>query len=297
VDIGLGLPTARARRNGAARSGSDREVILAWARAADRGGFSTLATTDRLVYPTYDGLTALAAAAAVTERCRLTTAVLVAPLYQNVALLAKQAATVDRISGGRLVLGLAVGSRRDDFAASGVPMIGRGERLEDQLAEIQRTWAGERRGFAGAVGPAPVRTEGPEIVLGGHAPAAIARAARLADGWIAGAGGPEMFRRGAAAFTAEWQRAGREGRPRLLALAYFAAGDAAEEAVADHVGDYYAFAPPYANQVARTAAVGESQIGEMVKTYENDGCDELILMPCSAEPEQVDLARAAAGLG
>src|SRR2546423_11005399 len=112
MEIGIGLP--------AAIPGVDGRTVIEWARRADAQGFSWLGVIDRLVYPNYEPLIALAAAAAVTQRARLVTAVLLAPLHANSALLAKQAATIDRLSGGRLVLGLGVGSRPDDFDASGV---------------------------------------------------------------------------------------------------------------------------------------------------------------------------------
>ncbi len=64
------------------------------------------------------GSTALAAAAAVTERIRLTTDILLAPLHENTALFAKQAATIHHLSGGRLVLGLGIGARTDDYELS-----------------------------------------------------------------------------------------------------------------------------------------------------------------------------------
>jgi alkanesulfonate monooxygenase SsuD/methylene tetrahydromethanopterin reductase-like flavin-dependent oxidoreductase (luciferase family) len=119
------------------------------------------------VYPTYEELLALSAAAAVTSRIRLTTGVLLVPLYTNTALFAKQAASLDRLSGGRLVLGLGLGGREDDFAASGVSTQGRGSRLEEQVAMMGRVWSGEESGTAGAIGPEPVRSGGPEIILGG----------------------------------------------------------------------------------------------------------------------------------
>ncbi|EPJ42058.1 hypothetical protein STAFG_0870 [Streptomyces afghaniensis 772] len=74
---------------------------MEWARRAEEAGFSTLGTIGRLVYPGYEELVALSAAAAVTSRIRLTTGVLLGPLYTNSALLAKQAASIDRLSGGR----------------------------------------------------------------------------------------------------------------------------------------------------------------------------------------------------
>src|SRR5919199_5064488 len=100
MDIGIGLPNAVA--------GVDRAGIVDWARRAEERGFSTLGTIDRLVYGNYESLIALAAAAAVTERIRLTTDILLGPFRGNGAVLAKQAATIDSLSDGRLTLGIAV---------------------------------------------------------------------------------------------------------------------------------------------------------------------------------------------
>src|SRR5512132_864426 len=112
MDIGIGLPNAVPR--------VDRAGIVEWARRAEQAGFSSLGTIDRIVYPNYESLIALAAAAAVTERIRLATDILIAPLRSNTALLAKQAATIDQLSRGRLVLGLAPGGRQDDYEVSGL---------------------------------------------------------------------------------------------------------------------------------------------------------------------------------
>src|SRR5579872_3103060 len=122
MDVGVGLP--------ATIPGVAGPAIVAWARRGEERGFASLGTIDRLVYGNHEPLTALAAAAAVTERARLTTAILIAPLRSNAALLAKQAATVDSLSGGRLVLGMAVGGREDDYAASGVDFHRRGRLLD-----------------------------------------------------------------------------------------------------------------------------------------------------------------------
>jgi alkanesulfonate monooxygenase SsuD/methylene tetrahydromethanopterin reductase-like flavin-dependent oxidoreductase (luciferase family) len=91
MEIGLGLPTSVPGISG-------REVTR-WAIEGERAGFSTLAVLDRLVFDSYECLTALAAAA-VTERARLATAVALGPVRGSGALLAKQAASVDRLSDG-----------------------------------------------------------------------------------------------------------------------------------------------------------------------------------------------------
>ena len=106
MDIGVGLPATIPQ--------VEAGQILDWARAADQQGFASLGIIDRLVYGNQEPLVTLAAVAGVTERVRLVTSILLAPLRTNAALLAKQAATIDHLSGGRLVLGMAVGGRQRD---------------------------------------------------------------------------------------------------------------------------------------------------------------------------------------
>jgi alkanesulfonate monooxygenase SsuD/methylene tetrahydromethanopterin reductase-like flavin-dependent oxidoreductase (luciferase family) len=285
VDIGLGLPNTV--------PGVAGHTLVDWAREGERAGFRTLATLDRIVYDSHETLTVLAAAAAVTQRVRLTTAILIAPLRTNTALLAKQAATVDQLSGGRLTLGMAVGARPDDFRASGTTPEGRGDRFDRQLDEMTRIWTGERRGFAGGIGPTPPAGGRPELVLGGHAERAVRRAASRADGWISGSGGVGMFAEGAEMMRAAWHDAGRPDGPRLLALAYFALGEQANELAEGYIGDYYGFAKPYARMVLGNAAVGEDRLHKLVDGFQQAGCDELILAPCSSDIEQLKLVSSA----
>src|ERR671922_1042338 len=127
MDIGIGLPSTI--------PGIPGRLILEWATAAEEAGFSTLGTIDRVVYANLETVPTMAAAAAVTERIGLTTAILIAPYRGNGALLAKQLATVDSISGGRLSVGIAVGGREDDYEATGSPFKERGHVFDQQLAE------------------------------------------------------------------------------------------------------------------------------------------------------------------
>ncbi len=279
MEIGIGLP--------ATIRGVDGRTLVEWARRAEQHGFSTLGVIDRLVYANYEPLIALAAAAAVTERIRLTTAVLLGPLRTDTALLAKEAASVDALSGGRLVLGIAIGGREDDYQAAGADFHRRGRTLDRQLAEMKRIWSGESRGFAGAIGPAPARTGGPEIIVGGGAEAAIRRAARHGDGWIAGGGGPEMFKRGADAVKAAWTAAGRSGAPRLLALSYFSLGAGAQAHAGAYLRDYYGFAGPFAERIAESAATSAEMVKGYAAAFEDAGCDELIFFPSSTDLDQV----------
>lgn len=120
------------------------------------------------------------------------TAVLSAPLHRP-AVLAEQAAFLDASTGGRFVLGLAAGWNPVEFGIIGEPLKGRGHRLEESVAVMRRLWASpEAAGFPGpaypyanlALGLRPATPGGPPVWLGGGSPAALDRAARIADSWI-----------------------------------------------------------------------------------------------------------------
>jgi len=286
VDIGIGLPNTV--------PGTEGRRLIDWARDAEEAGFSTLGTIGRIVYPNYEELVALSAAAAVTSQIRLTTSVLLAPLYSNTALFAKQAASLDRLSGGRLVLGLGLGGRDDDFTASALPTTGKGRRLDQQLAEMKRIWSGERYGYAGPIGPEPVQRGGPELILGGTAPATFRRVALLGDGWIMGGGTPEMFAEAAARVEAAWQEAGRPGKPRKLSIAYFALGPGARNQADNYLLSYYGWLGEVSRQIAAGAAVSTEMVQGYAAAFASAGCDELIFVPTTASPDQVRLLADAA---
>ena len=281
MEIGIGLPNTV--------PGTEGRTLIDWARNAEEAGFSTLGTIGRLVYPNYEEFVALSAAAAVTSQIRLTTGVLLAPLYTNSALFAKQAASLDRLSGGRLVLGLGLGGREDDFAASGVSTQGRGRRLEEQIAMMKRVWSGEEFGYAGAIGPEPARRGGPEIILGGASEATFRRVARMADGWIMGGGTPDMFAQAAAGVDQAWQDAGRPGRPRKLTLAYFGLGPEARSQAEGYLLHYYGWLGEIANMIAGSAAVSPEMVKSYVAAFEASGCDEIIFVPTASRLDQISL--------
>lgn len=210
-------------------------------------------------------------------------------MYPNAALLAKQAASLDRLSGGRFVLGLGIGRRPDDFAVSGIDMASRGRRFDGQLETMKRVWRGEEQGVAGPVGPRPMRTVGPELVLGGGVQASFQRVARFADGWIMSGGPPEMFTQAADDVDAAWQDAGRKGRPRKLSLAYFALGDHARKHADSYLLHYYGWLGDTAEQIAKSAAVNKQMVADYAAAFREAGCDELIFVPTTSHPEQVDL--------
>jgi alkanesulfonate monooxygenase SsuD/methylene tetrahydromethanopterin reductase-like flavin-dependent oxidoreductase (luciferase family) len=280
MEIAVGLPTMV--------PGVDGGEVLEWARRGEAAGFSSLGTLDRLVYPNYEPLISLAAAAAVTERVRLTTAILIAPYRRNAALLAKEAATLHHLSGGRLVLGVGVGWRADDYEVSGASFADRGKELEAMLEEVERIWQGEKRGDAGGIGPEV--DPPPAILVGGRVDASFRRAARYGAGWILGGGTPDELSEGKRKTEAAWGEAGRDGQPRIAALAYYALGEGAEEAAQKDLKHYYApLGEEVANQIVASAATDEDTVRQYIQAFEEAGCDEFFLFPCSADPDQVDL--------
>lgn len=134
----------------------------------------------------------LSAVAARTERLRLGTGIYLAPLHHPITI-AEQAATLDQISGGRAVLGVGLGYRPYEYEGFGLDFQQRGRRLDEVLTVIRDGWASGAFEFSGehfriprsAVNPRCIQQPHVPILVGGSAPAAIRRAARLGDGWFA----------------------------------------------------------------------------------------------------------------
>ena len=281
MDVSIGLPNTVPGTTGA--------QLVEWARRAEARGFTSLGTIDRLVYPNYEALTALAAAAAVTERIGLVTSVLLGPLRANAAVLAKQALSVHALSGERLTLGIGLGGRDDDFEFAGIPLGHRGDEFDAMLERMKEAWASDQMG--------PATATPPSLIIGGAVEASFARAARYGDGWINGGASPEEFAEAAAQAKAAWAEAGRDGEPRLMALGYFSLGDGAEEKANAYLTDYYAWlGEEIAGYIVGSAVKDAEAVKDCLAGLESVGCDELILSPSSSDPAQVDLLADAAGL-
>jgi alkanesulfonate monooxygenase SsuD/methylene tetrahydromethanopterin reductase-like flavin-dependent oxidoreductase (luciferase family) len=288
MEIGIGLPSTI--------PGVPGRLIMDWARTAEQAGFSSLGTLDRIVYDNMETVPVLAAAAAVTERIGLTTAILIGPYRGNGALLAKQLATVDGIADGRLRVGIGVGGRPDDYEATGSAFGQRGRNFDAQLAEMRAVWTGQPRGNSAPVGPAPVQAGGPPLLIGGNAAATFRRMTEYGAGWIMGGGDPEAFAAGADQARRAWREAGRGGQPRVAAIAYASLGDDAAEHAKQYLGHYYTFLGEYAQRVADSALTSARKVTDAVSAFTDAGCDELILFPCHPDIAQVSLIAAAAGL-
>lgn len=275
MDVGIGLPNPI--------PGTQGEALLEWARRADDRGFSSLATIDRIAYPSYESMVVLAAAAAVTSRIGLLTNILIAPTRQP-ALLAKEAASVDQLSGGRLTLGLAVGGRPDDFEAAGQSFHDRGHRMDRMLEDMQGVWGADP-----AWSPRPVRDGGVPLLLGGAVDQTLRRTTAHGVGWTAGGAPPEQVGEFVPRVRQAWRESGREGDPRIVALTYFSLGEDSRERSEAYLRDYYAYLGDFAEQVAQSAARSPEAVRDRVSAFREAGADELVFDPTVADPDQVDL--------
>jgi alkanesulfonate monooxygenase SsuD/methylene tetrahydromethanopterin reductase-like flavin-dependent oxidoreductase (luciferase family) len=196
------------------------------------------------------------------------------------ALLAAQAASLDALSGGRVTLGVSLGARPDDYDAAGAVWRNRGRQLSDELAAMRDIWEGT------SVGPRPASPGGPDLLVGGGSGAAFLRAARHADGYVHGGGPPRAFGSAAERARAAWADAGRPGEPQLWGQSYFSLAD--PDAGAAFLRHYYAFTGPFAERVAAGLLDSPKAIREQVAGYAEAGCDELVLLPATSDPSELD---------
>jgi alkanesulfonate monooxygenase SsuD/methylene tetrahydromethanopterin reductase-like flavin-dependent oxidoreductase (luciferase family) len=277
--IAIGLPNHIA--------GVAGPLMAEWARRAERRGFESVTTIDRLVYPSLDSVVSLALAAGATTDLGLVTNILLAPLYPP-AVLAKQLATLAAAAGERLVIGIAVGGREDDYAAAGADFGRRGRVLDAEAATLASVWRAEPVGDGDTpLTPSEVRIP---LLFGGRSAATLRRATTVGDGWVAGAlrdypAQSEFLDR----VRAGWRDAGREGSPLNHASVNFAFGDAAVvESGRAHLGRYYGFYPEFAALNVADMLTSPQDARDTVRAYADLGFDRVLFHPTVTDPDQVD---------
>ncbi len=199
VQIGVGLFTGQVPPGSGRTFTQEYREIVDLTRLAETLGFDSAWVSEH--HGSGDGympslLPTLSAFATATDRIRLGTGVMLTPFHHPLRL-AEDAAVVDLISGGRLILGLGLGWREEEFRMFGFPIGERVRRTVETIEILRRAWTGDRFSFEGRVfsfdqvrvTPPPERDGGPPIFLGGSAEAAIRRAGRIADGYIRTRGG------------------------------------------------------------------------------------------------------------
>jgi alkanesulfonate monooxygenase SsuD/methylene tetrahydromethanopterin reductase-like flavin-dependent oxidoreductase (luciferase family) len=281
MKIGIGLPNLI--------PGVPGRRLVEWAVRAEERGFSSLVTTDRVVYPGYDPLFALGVAASVTTRIRLVTDVLVLPL-RSPGMLARDSAAVYDVSGGRLVLGVAPGVRADDFVVAERDFGVRFRRFEKDLELMRRVWQGEPvTGTDRSPLARPLPPGGVPLLMGGFSDGAIERTVRWATGWAAPSLSPEDVLPFAGRVQDAWRAAGREGKPEIVVMTRFGIGDDVADVSRETTRDYFAImGDEAADHLAEDVARDSKAVAAIVQEYADAGVDELIFNPTVAELSQVD---------
>ena len=279
--IAIGLPSRVSSASGA--------VMLEWITRAERGPFSSVVVTDRVVSQSLEPLTVLAMAAGATQRIGLMTSVVIGPTRET-TLLARQAATIDVLSGGRLTLGIGIGVRDNDYLATGFDFHRRGRRAEEQLSTLRRLWSGAAMSEQiGAIGPRPARATGPELLIGGYVPAIVQRIAKWGDGYMAPGGGePEKLLKTWHQIEDAWEEEGRTGKPRWVGATYYALGPNARDHASRYINANYGYNPDLAARRLSTLPASDAAVEESIKRQADMGVDEFILRPCADELDQMD---------
>jgi alkanesulfonate monooxygenase SsuD/methylene tetrahydromethanopterin reductase-like flavin-dependent oxidoreductase (luciferase family) len=230
MHLGYGLFTAQHHPNDPRSDVEIYREIVDLAVDAERVGLESVWTSEHHFVD--DGympsqLPVLAAIAARTERISLGTGVLLAPMFDPLHL-AEDAATVDVISNGRLILGLGIGWREEEFVGLGGTEGHKGRRLEAIIEVLRQAWSdGLVKGDAAGVydypdhgfnvTPKPAHAGGPPIWIGAGAPVAVERAGRVADGYISSSASPSTMSERAALVRRGAQAAGRD--PSTISIA------------------------------------------------------------------------------
>lgn len=306
VDVGILLPTREAVMSGRPAVAP----MLAMAERAEALGFASVWVGDSLTArPRHEPLTLLAAAAARTRRVALGTAVLL-PALRHPVVLAHAVATVDRISEGRLVLGVGIAgdtpATRKEFAAAGVPFGQRAGRCIETLDICRALWHGKGVSFQGrywtlediAVGPTPHRPDGPPIWWGGGGPTALREAART-DGWFPIDPRPELFRDSWARVQAAASAAGRSPQDLTAALyTTLVLGEAAKaQAELEHFLSSYYNVPAAAMLKRQACYAGEADgCLDWMAPFVEGGVRHILIRFAGASDQMAQLERVAAEL-
>jgi alkanesulfonate monooxygenase len=279
--------------------------LYTYAQQAERLGFESLWVWDHILlgvqpaFPVLDAMATLAALAARTERIKLGTGVLVLPL-RNPVVSAKVLSSLDVISSGRLILGVATGWYAREFDAVGVPFKQRGRRFERNLDILLKLWTEEPVTMQvdefnlrqAVMVPRPVQRPRPPVLIGGYVDAVLRRAATVGDGWLTYFYTPESFARNWAKVQAFAREAGRD--PTTLTstnqLAIYV-GRSREQTTADMrrwLSTEWDTAAWSESTIEHAVHGSADECVEQLQAHLATGVDRLILIPYRYQTEQVE---------
>jgi probable F420-dependent oxidoreductase len=247
--------------------------------------------------PSPEAMAGLARLAALTERVAIGTSILLLPLYPP-ALVAKQVADLDRVTGGRLLLGVGVGGEyRQEFRSVQVPIEERGRRTDEIIPLLRRLWTAEELTHTGRyypmrdvrIHPAPSQPGGPPIVVGGRQEPAMRRAALLGDGWFPYLYSPRRYAASVATIRQLAIDAGRDlARFQWCVFVFLNInpdGDLArEEAARTMGGTYHQDFRPMIDSVA--AAGTASEVTATLRRFYDAGARHFVFLAATAGADQ-----------
>ena len=270
-----------------------RDDYLQWFRAVDEGPFHSISCGERIHGPAYDMRVVLSAAAAVTSRVEITPTLYVLPMH-NAVRVAKEIATLDILSGGRVKqVAVGYGGRPQDYEAVDASFEGRYGRMDRQVTTLREVWGGkEVVTGTGGIGPKPTSPGGPRLLAGAMGPKSIERCAKWADGLYAWSGNGEQTEL-AHTFSmadAAWERAGRDAAPYRLGGFWFTLTDDGKSKLYDYVYDYLAIAgTEIATMMAESVHRCDADAVKIaLDNAEAAGCEEVFLVPATAEIEELE---------
>jgi alkanesulfonate monooxygenase SsuD/methylene tetrahydromethanopterin reductase-like flavin-dependent oxidoreductase (luciferase family) len=248
-----------------------------------------------------------AAIAARTRRVQIGTGLILAPLHDPLRL-AEDVAVTDLISGGRVILGVGLGWRAEEFEALGVPLAQRVPRMVASMDTMRRAWRGElvsggaaQDGPAVPVRPLPAQTGGPPLWIGAMSEPAVRRSGQIADGFMATEVTPAMLAEQVAQARAEFEAAGRSGpfpiSVHLPVFAWDGTGSAGGTDAWELVRDYHRYiAWKYDDMDGARGRDGEPQPPPPMTSAEEDALRQSIIIGRPAEvASRIDEYRRAAG--
>jgi probable F420-dependent oxidoreductase len=284
----------------------DIDAILAYAARAEALGFESLWAWDHVIlgvepsFPILDAVGTLTAIAVRTNRILLGTGVLVLPL-RNPTVAAKALGTLDVISRGRLILGVAAGWYAREFDAVGVPFKQRGRLFERNLDVLTRLLSEDRVTLKvddlnlreAVMRPRPVQRPRPPVLIGGYVDAVLRRVATRGDGWLTYFYTPDSYRRAWAKIEAFAREAGRD--PTTLTgtnqLAIYVGESRAktEEPMRHWLQTEWDVAAWSESTIEHAIRGSAAECVEQLRAHVDAGVDRLVLIPYRYLPEQVEL--------
>ena len=280
----------------------DMGLIKGYVRKAENLGYESLWVQEQIigVTPNLEPLSLLAYVAAVTEKIRLGTAVLILTT-RNPVLLAKQLSSLDRMSGGRLIVGIGLGGRQRQYSLLGAPSERRVRHFVESLAVMRALWEQPEAGYRGQIWdldaipmePKPMQEPRLPVWFGGRHPDALRRAVRHGDGWMgAGSTTTEQFKEHVGIIKSHLAESGRDPATFPISKRVYVAVDDDADRAESRLRDWFAHHYGNADLASEVAVWGSvTRCIEGLNEVTAGGAQMLMLNPAFDHMEHLETLR------